>query len=717
MDEVSLYDRALSAAEIEAIYAAGSSGKCALPPVIEVEPQSQTVPEGGTASFSVGAGGSPPLRYQWRLNGAEIPSPNGNSLVLTSVQFAEAGAYSVVVSNAAGVAISSIASLTVSAQTGCVPVPAGLVGWWAGEGNANDSTGANNGLLEGGIAFVPGEAGQAFSFDGVDADVRIPATPSLDVGLGAGLTVEAWIRPAVLSLPLPIVEWNSGAGTVPYGVDFWTSVKPSEGAGPGCLYADLIDAGGGYHYFSSAANLLNTNGFQHVALTYDKASGVATIYLNGSIIGLEYLGSFTPQTASDLYLGYRPAGLGAGSRYAGQMDEVSLYSRALSAAEVQAIYAAGSAGKCALPAVIAVEPQNETVALGGTATFSVVAGGTPPLSYQWRLNSKTYIPGATGNSLVLTDVQLAEAGAYSVVVSNAAGAAISSDATLTVSAQTACAPVPAGLVGWWAGEGNANDSTGANNGVLEGGVTFVPGEVGEAFSFNGVDADVRIPANSTLNVGTGVGLTVEAWIRPADVSRARPIVEWNSVEGAVPYGVHFWTSEPSPFGAGPGCLYANLIDASGGGNHSFSSAGDLLTTSAFQHVALTYDKTSGVATIYLNGSAVAVQDLGSFTPQTSSDLYLGYRPAGAPAGTRYVGQEDEVSLYSRALSAAEIQAIYAAGSSGKCALPLAIAVEPQSQTVPVGGTATFSVVAGGSAPLSYQWSFRGSTLVGVTNAS
>ena len=306
-----------------------------------------------------------------------------------------------------------------------------------------------------------------------------------------------------------------------------------------------------YHYFSSAANLLITNGFQHVALTYDKASGVATIYLNGAVVALEYLGSFTPQTASDLYLGYRPAGIAAGSRYAGQMDEVSLYGRALSAAEVQAIYAAGSAGKCALPAVIAVEPQNETVVAGGTATFSVVAGGTPPLSYQWRLNGAE-IPSPNGNSLVLTDVQLAEAGVYSVIVSNAEGAATSSDATLTVSAQTGCAPVPAGLVGWWAGEGNANDSTGANNGVIEGGITFVPGEVGEAFSFDGVDADVRIPANSTLNVGTGAGLTVEAWIRPADLSRALPIVEWNSGEGAVPYGVHFWTSEPSPFGAGPG---------------------------------------------------------------------------------------------------------------------------------------------------------------------
>ena len=235
-------------------------------------------------------------------------------------------------------------------------------------------------------------------------------------------------------------------------------------------------------------------------------------------------------------------------------------------------------------------------------------------------------------------------------------------------------PRSSGLVSWWAGEGNANDSTGANPGVAEGAVAFVPGEVGQAFSFNGVDADVKVRASSSLDVGLGAGLTVEAWIRPADVSHALPIVEWNSGAGAVPYGVHFWTSEPAPFGAGPGCLYANLVDAAGG-DHALSSVGSLLTTSDFQHVALTYDKTSGVARIYLNGAVVAQEDLGTLTPQTSSDLYLGYRPAGAPAGTRYVGQMGEVGLYNRALSLAEVRASYAARQAGKSVVPVASANE------------------------------------------
>ena len=348
---------------------------------------------------------------------------------------------------------------------------------------------------------------------------------------------------------------------------------------------------------------------------------------------------------------------------------MSLYNRALSAAEIQAIYAAGSSGKCALAPVIAVEPQSQTVQVGGTLTFSVVTSGSATLSYQWSFRGSNLV-GATNASLTLTDVGLGAAGVYSVIVSDAGGAVTSSDATLTVSAQTGCAPVPAGLVGWWAGEGNANDSAGTDNGVLEGGVTFVPGEVGQAFSFDGTTADVRIPASATLNVGVGDGLTIETWIRPADLTEQRPLVEWNSgdLNNPYPYGVHFWTSVPPPWGPGAGCLFANIWDTLGGA-HIIVSAGGLLTTSTFQHAALTYSKTTGLAVIYLNGAVVAQQELGTFTPLTTSDLYLGCRPAGVPVGQRFAGQMDEVSLYNRALSAAEIQTIYAAGSSGKCALP------------------------------------------------
>ena len=224
--------------------------------------------------------------------------------------------------------------------------------------------------------------------------------------------------------------------------------------------------------------------------------------------------------------------------------------------------------------------------------------------------------------------------------------------------------VPSGLVARWAGEGNALDSAGTNHGKAEGKVTFLSGQVGLAFGFDGTTADVRIPASPSLDVGAGPGFTIAAWILPEDLSVARPIVEWNSVSDAVPYGVHFWTSEQLPWGTGPGCLFANLVDTDAQSHYVFSGAG-LLHEGAFQHVALTYLKETGEALLYLNGAVVANANLGSLTPQTTSDLYLGYRPAGDCVADRWIGKMDEVSLYARALKPSEIESLYRAGSRGK----------------------------------------------------
>lgn len=89
------------------------------------------------------------------------------------------------------------------------------------------------------------------------------------------------------------------------------------------------------------------------------------------------------------------------------------------------VYNAGSAP------VITNQPQNVTVTVGQSATFSVTASGTSPLSYQWRKNG-TNISGATSQSYTKTNVQLSDSGNYSVVVTNSAGSTTSNNAKLTV---------------------------------------------------------------------------------------------------------------------------------------------------------------------------------------------------------------------------------------------------------------------------------------------
>ena len=467
IDEASLYNRALSASEIAGIYNAGSAGKCGLAPAVRVPPASQTVAYSGNATFSVCASGTPPLSYQWRFGANPVPGATASSLVLTDVTLANAGSYSVVITNLYGSVTGGPAVLTVLPAPACVPAPAGLVSWWRGETNANDSADSNNGVLEGSVAFVAGEVGQAFALNGINADVRVPASASLNVGLADGFTIETWINPADVVQWHPIVEWNNGS----FGVNFAISDGT---AGHGALWVSVKDTDLTEHPLNTPAGLLASNVWQHVAVTYAKTNGYTVLYINGVPRARAALGVFTPRTIGDLYLGLRPYDGGAGTRFAGLMDEVSLYHRALSAGEIAAIYAAGNAGKCSVgvPPSIVAQPTNQTALVGGTVFFGVSATGDSPLGYQWRFQGANLI-GKTSSSLVLADVQLTNAGSYSVVVSNLAGSATSSNALLTVIAVSSnCIAAPAGLVSWWRGEGSAADAAGTNNGVLEGSVGF-----------------------------------------------------------------------------------------------------------------------------------------------------------------------------------------------------------------------------------------------------
>lgn len=83
------------------------------------------------------------------------------------------------------------------------------------------------------------------------------------------------------------------------------------------------------------------------------------------------------------------------------------------------------------PPTISTQPQSQTVKIGSNVTFTVVAAGTPAPAYQWRFNNVD-IPGAFASSFVRSNAQFADAGNYSVLVTNIAGWLVSSNATLTV---------------------------------------------------------------------------------------------------------------------------------------------------------------------------------------------------------------------------------------------------------------------------------------------
>ena len=428
MDEAAVYNRALSGEEILAVYNARWAGRCPVAPAFTAQPKSLAVVSGQSAGFSASMAGTRPLLYQWQLNGTNLPGATLASLTIASTHPSDAGAYSLGLSNLAGVAKSSNAVLTVSVPA-CFPPPTNLAGCWQGEGDASDSTGLSPGQFQGTAAFALGEVGSGFSFDGVANYVSIPATAALNVGTNSGLTIEFWMNPADITNPHDLVEWNNGTGVL--GSHCWLSQPTvSSGGGPGCLFANLIDSSGTYHTFSTAGGIVTTGLFQHIALTYDKSSGLATFYYNGAVVAAGSVGVFTPRTSLNLYLGARPSG-GVQGVFKGVMDEVSLYKRALSATEILGIYNAAYLGKCGSAPALVAQPAGWTNFPGATVTLSAGVSGARPLACGWYLNG-ALMPGATTSSLTLTNIQPVNAGRYSFGATNALGFAVSANATVRV---------------------------------------------------------------------------------------------------------------------------------------------------------------------------------------------------------------------------------------------------------------------------------------------
>jgi hypothetical protein len=102
-------------------------------------------------------------------------------------------------------------------------------------------------------------------------------------------------------------------------------------------------------------------------------------------------------------------------------------------ADLEVISMALSNVTVALPEApfIVNQPQSLVVTNGNAAAFTVVADGSPSLSYQWQLDG-TNISGATGPSLNLADVALTNAGSYAVIVQNSFGSVTSAVVSLTV---------------------------------------------------------------------------------------------------------------------------------------------------------------------------------------------------------------------------------------------------------------------------------------------
>jgi len=219
------------------------------------------------------------------------------------------------------------------------------------------------------------------------------------------------------------------------------------------------------------------------------------------------------------------------------------------------------------------------------------------------------------------------------------------------------------MVAWWPGDGNTRDIRGGNNGVLQNGATFAPGNVGQAFSFSGSSNEVVFIPDSQALAITG-SLTINAWIKLSALpSGLGQILFRGDDRGNLdPYTLTISSS---------GNAYFHIEDASSASANVTSPSP--MPVGVFTHVAGTLDAGTGLMTLYVNG-AVAAQTTTSIRPfgtLTGAHPGLGIGNIQNPPAFSepFPGLIDEVEVFSRALSQSEIQAIVNAGGGGSCAPP------------------------------------------------
>ena len=222
----------------------------------------------------------------------------------------------------------------------CAPCPAGAVASWPGEGDASDMFNNNHpGTLQNGVSFAQGMVARAFSFNPTNQQaVEMPPIPGL---CASPFSLEAWIKPVALASDSP-------GQTFLFGESYCGQLIARNGL-QGVRVAFDIASNRWIFQEVLATNDLPLGQWSHVVGVY--AGSVMSLYVNGGLVQQAPV-TLTPYDAGcPWHLGgiYDPSAGGCayvGQFFNGLIDEATVYARALTAAEVQALYNAGGAGKC-----------------------------------------------------------------------------------------------------------------------------------------------------------------------------------------------------------------------------------------------------------------------------------------------------------------------------------------------------------------------------------
>jgi hypothetical protein len=364
------------------------SGPTVVAPTITTQPNSQTVVELSSVSFTVAASGTPTPTLQWFKNGVAISGATNTTFTISNASLNDAGSYTVVATNSAGSATSNAATLTVTsaASTNAPMITTQPISQTVAANSTVTFTVAASGSpaptyqwFRNGITFS-GWTGASLTVSGVTSNdvgtyVAVATNSSGSAtSNGATLTLGTSTDPVPTTTP-PMITTQPSSQTITEG--------------------------------SSVSFTVAASGTPAPTLQWFK---------NGTAISGATATTFTIASAS--------------LNDAGTYTAVATNSVG-SATSSGATLTVNAKGSTTVAPVFTLQPVSVTAAMKTKVTFSAAASGTPTPTYQWKKDG-TAIAGATSSTFAVT-VNKGSAGTYTVVASNVAGSVTSNPAVLTVS--------------------------------------------------------------------------------------------------------------------------------------------------------------------------------------------------------------------------------------------------------------------------------------------
>ena len=311
----------------------------------------------------------------------------------------------------------------------------GLVGFWPFNGNANDESGnGNDGAVNGAVLSTDrfGNPNSVYSFNGSSSFIQIQNSSSLS--LSNQITISVWfninnyfLNPVWNNLSFPILCKSNSAGN--FGM-FNLGIEPN------IVYSYLNQQGRGLPVTN-----INLNQWTHLVTTIQ--AGIISCYINGILVSSQSCvsqpgGIGSPINSNPLIIGNDIPGQTEWTN--GKLDDIGIWNRALSPAEISGLYVG-----CGLN--ITTQPSSQTINQNKAAQF-VVAASDPAASYQWQtdigngfqnIQDQGKFSGTNNDTLLIAGVRICNDNqAFRCIVTSGACADTTSIATLSVNYDETC---------------------------------------------------------------------------------------------------------------------------------------------------------------------------------------------------------------------------------------------------------------------------------------